>query len=334
MRESLLLPRLLARAKPEDLVTEMLAFLLERSAPLRSRFLSSIWPDGASETSADPDTILTQQTAQDGGRYDLHWEGPTHVVVVEVKLWAGFTERQPVDYVRQLLKDRRSKRKAFVLLSPSNREKSLRQKAAELLGAARLAPVTWEREIGIVGSCRLVSMTWTKVDEWLGAIAAEELDALERRYLHEVSAVTQLFEHRFGPPLGQSSGKTLGTHLRDLGAVIWMAQEHLKSLGVEVGNLGAGDHEGLYSGFYITSADRVQAWFGLWALPWSQFGNTPLWLHGKGSAGQWLRGRAGDNARALSPRAKDIVAPVPVDPTSWDNTRDGVLAFLEAIFVR
>ncbi len=115
-----LLLRLLGRPKPEDQVTESLAFLIEYCPEFRRGFAQLIWKDeGKGEIGNEsPISCDTQQGTDKGdGRYDLKWVDKNFVVVIESKIDAKWTDDQPGKYLGELDVPKRDKN-ALVVIAP------------------------------------------------------------------------------------------------------------------------------------------------------------------------------------------------------------------------
>jgi len=88
---------------PENLATEALAFMLT-SSPTAARALDRRFAAAGVPIPADL-RWQTQETVDDNGRPDLVGRDAVdvHRVIIEAKFWAGFTEKQPLSYLKQLL---------------------------------------------------------------------------------------------------------------------------------------------------------------------------------------------------------------------------------------
>lgn len=91
--------------KPEDVATEALSYILSRSDGARRKFSQHL-EDRLSETAEvdldDRMRFSSQRGSGEGAIPDLWGQAPGQRVLVEVKFWAGFTDRQTEGYSESL----------------------------------------------------------------------------------------------------------------------------------------------------------------------------------------------------------------------------------------
>ena len=106
----------------EDLSTEALAYILNRSDAARTAFRELLQQGGAR---VSPICVVQTQVVEEGGErpdlVGLDYEGKEHVLM-EAKFDALLTKDQPVNYLRYLPKDRGS---ALLVVAPRRRLESL-----------------------------------------------------------------------------------------------------------------------------------------------------------------------------------------------------------------
>lgn len=164
----------------EDVATESLAFLLNRSAAARQAFGAVFHASGFSFEAAD--LVFRTQRASTGVRPDI--SGITAEqelgLLVEGKFWAGFTEAQPVEYIRILEQEGRPG-SGLAFLVPYDR---LAVAWAELLRRLAAAGVTFTPFSTAAGTNRpslrtdtgihMMIASWEQIDAQLEpAVAAE-----------------------------------------------------------------------------------------------------------------------------------------------------------------
>jgi hypothetical protein len=122
-------------AQPENLATESLNYVLNRSVVARRAFLRYLAQVGIEATDL---SLQTQASGSDNAIPDLVGTDAAGqpVVIVEAKFWAGLTPNQPVTYLRRLPEDASS---AVLFLAPAMRFATL---WPELLQRCKVAGMT------------------------------------------------------------------------------------------------------------------------------------------------------------------------------------------------
>lgn len=152
-----------AITQKENVATEAVAFILNRSAPARAALhaqIAMLLGDVAPIS-----RIATQTAVGVESRPDLllHGDGGDVLGYVEAKFWAALTNAQPLEYVKRLSAGTGG---VLVLLAPERRLPTLRAEVLERVHA--LAPVVTEHCVTL-GSCRSrgrSSTTSTFRDGW------------------------------------------------------------------------------------------------------------------------------------------------------------------------
>src|SRR5436309_1490815 len=137
MSDTVLAHVVAAFPQKENLGTEALAFIMNRSAPAREAIRRKI-----AEVVGDLPVIarvVTQPAVGDESRPDLILLGHSGETIgfIEAKFWAGLTPSQPVEYIRRLA----DHGGVLVMLAPEQRLATLR---AEVMERCRKADLTMD----------------------------------------------------------------------------------------------------------------------------------------------------------------------------------------------
>ncbi|MFI5398091.1 MAG: hypothetical protein ACHQ9S_21350 [Candidatus Binatia bacterium] len=272
------LPRVAARSKPEDSLTEAVAHLLEFAGGLRDRFQACLWP-GSDESVESK--LWTQRGGEAGGIVDIRWlldgNPDGRRAIVECKLNARFTDNQPTAYLAELAKRTKG---VFVLLAPSVRLRDLCEEAVvRLRSTPAFQKAIWEKPdretkgyLGRAADIQLVALPWVTLSRWCRE-AATHCEGRLRYQLEETAAVMDTHDHSFGLPPNPSQQASIAREILDFQYLVRHARAVVSEMsGVEAHSLQAKNGEGLSYGFNITvqraatTGDPLWFWFGLWFL--------------------------------------------------------------------
>jgi hypothetical protein len=280
-----LFAEMMARSKPEDMLTEMLAFLLREDEAFRRVLAARIWPDDDLDPGVE---VTTQVGCLDDGRVDLEWRARQGLCIVEAKIWAPFTDGQPLAYVKTLAASG-TIQPVLLLIGPERRREEIQREVQQRLQGADFL-VTWKGPEASAGSTRLLWLSWKKVLEALGGDPViERLRVYRHEFRH---AVGSRAEYQYGEVPVDVGDRSFGKFLRDMTELVYQVQARLVQQGIDAGSCAGGAEGGVYYGFYLPGA-RGRLWFGLWSRPWDELGKGPLWIQGKGRAAEWLGGEPG-----------------------------------------
>jgi hypothetical protein len=268
----------------EDVATDALAYILESSSAANNgmrKLLRGLIPDL-------PALTFRTQEAEGTIRPDMWgYDGPELRVFLENKFWAGLTDNQPVNYLKELAKC--SKQSALLVVAPHVRRHTL---WAELQRRMSDAGITCEDNgdsAGIEYSARtsmgpMVALTsWDNILSLLEHESADDLEA--RGDLVQLRSLCDAADIDAFAPLSREE-------ITDQRTPALILQ--LSSICEDVSNLGISesviDHKGTRPqasseriGRYTYMATdgevdkRAGAWIGIHFRLWKQHGVTPLW---------------------------------------------------------
>ena len=268
----------------EDVATDALAYILESSSAANNgmrKLLRGLIPDL-------PALTFRTQEAEGTIRPDMWgYDGPELRVFLENKFWAGLTDNQPVNYLKELAKC--SKQSALLVVAPHTRRHTL---WAELQRRMSDAGITCEDNgdsAGIEYSARtsmgpMVALTsWDNILSLLEHESADDLEA--RGDLVQLRSLCDAADIDAFSPLSREEI----TDQRIPALVL-----ELSSIWQDVTNLGAS--EGVLNVAKLrpqASSERIGrytfmaadlaleklpgVWLGIHFKLWKKHGNTPLW---------------------------------------------------------
>jgi hypothetical protein len=268
----------------EDVATDALAYILESSSAANNgmrKLLRGLIPDL-------PALTFRTQEAEGTIRPDMWgYDGPELRVFLENKFWAGLTDNQPVNYLKELAKC--SKQSALLVVAPHTRRHTL---WAELQRRMSDAGITCEDNgdsAGIEYSARtsmgpMVALTsWDNILSLLEHESADDLEA--RGDLVQLRSLCDAADIDAFSPLSREeiTDQRIPSLVLELSSIC----EEVSNLGVSEGVI---DHKGTrpqasserigrYT--YMATDHEVEklpgAWLGIHFRLWKKHGITPLW---------------------------------------------------------
>lgn len=266
----------------EDLATEALAFILERSATAAKAFedLIQLGVPGLSDLS-----YRTQDGTQDGGFVDLVGTDPNgvRVLLVEAKFWAGLTGNQPVAYLRALPANRNA---ALIILCPADRIPSLWHECRRLLDEAGVRMPTSRSVVGDYRVSKVAEqhvfgmLSWNTVLNRLQA----DLDAAgerDRADVRQLMGLAGKMDRESFLPLKQSElDPNVGRRVHQYAKMVDDVVRKLERDGfVSTKGLSTGGSQGSY-GRFLHMADHY-CFFHFSPRQWYRTADCPLWLNVK-----------------------------------------------------
>lgn len=270
-------------AEYENVATEGLLYIV-RSVPKAKRALVELFR--SAEPGLSNELEFVSQDGEGVTRPDLAGTGPDRrrEVFVEIKFWAGFTEQQPVEYVRRLAQSERGT--LLVVVVPEARAPTVWSELERRLVAAGVAPNALATPAGFVALAqtelgpRLALTTWAKVLTCLSYAVAD--DAQGKADLEQLRSLCDAADREAFVPFTPAQ-------LSDQGVPNWIVQ--LSDLVRDVVASGRArdllnldglraTHNWRRAGAYVRlgGAQSIGAWFGLDFGAWRKFGRTPIWL--------------------------------------------------------
>jgi hypothetical protein len=265
----------------ENIATEALAYIVQTNDRARGgllKMLRGVKPDL-------PNLSFQTQQSEDNKRPDM-WglDSVKPCVFIENKFWAGFTENQPVEYIK-LLATHHSDGLLLMVVPASRQESSWR----EMLKRLDEADIDWEEYKASADIPRVVKTetgplmaltTWPKLLQSIDDELSDEPQA--RNDLIQLKALCETAESDAFIPLSAAelTNQRLPAMLIQLVNVIKRVHEIGLTEGFfsSQGVAAASTYErvGRYVKFPLSSG--VSAWLGLPFILWQKHGGTPLWL--------------------------------------------------------
>jgi len=271
---------------PENLATEALCYILNRSTAANEAFIRLISQTGAKlppilrfETQIrDVDETVKDEAIPDLAGVDS--EGKT-VLIGEAKFWAGLTDNQPVTYLQRL-----SKMSAAILLfiAPSKRFSTLwpelvRRSRSAKLQIGQSSFVLKDFEAVTVGNNSILALvSWRAIiNSMLAAVQTDgDADAL--------SDITQLQglcdrmdETAFLPIQAEELTASIGTRIvQYCDLVDELTDKLVESDGASTKGLNRTHWKGAYVASFVIRKHGYQIQFN--AHYWREYSMTPLWL--------------------------------------------------------
>ncbi len=265
----------------ENIATEALAYLVQTNERAREgllKMLRGIKPDL-------PSIIFQTQHSEDDKRPDM-WglDGGHLCILIENKFWAGFTENQPVEYIKMLASH--NKEGILLVVVPAAREDSAWR---EMLKRLKESAIDYETENPTADIPMLVKTelgpllaltSWTKLLRSIDDELADEPQA--RNDLFQLRALSETAENDAFIPISAAelTNQRFPALILQLGDVVTkvhevgLTEELFSSEGVAAASTS--ERIGRYVKF--PRAANVCAWLGISLILWQKHGGSPLWL--------------------------------------------------------
>ncbi len=265
----------------ENIATEALAYLVQTNDRARGgllKMLRGIKPDL-------PNISFQTQQAEDNKRPDM-WglDGGRLCMLIENKFWAGFTENQPVEYIKLLASHQ--KEGILLMVVPAAREDSAWREMLKRLNESAIGYEEQKATADIpllvkTGLGPLLALTsWTKllrsIDDELADEPQARNDLIQLRALSETAesdafvpiSAAELTNQRFPALILQLVNVIIKVH------EVGLTEGLFSSDGVAAASTF--ERIGRYVKF--PRAVNVCAWFGVSLILWQKHGRSPLWL--------------------------------------------------------
>ena len=282
----------------EDVATDALAYVLQSSESARRgimKLLRGIVP-------SLPSLLFRTQEMEGAIRPDLWGFSETEpCLFVENKFWAGLTDNQPVEYLKQL--GRYTQPSVLLVIAPAAREHTLWRELTRRLSDAGMVFVEKDASVGIARCVTTEAGPVLALTSWNNVLAAMEHEAAAddpaaRSDLIQLRALCDAADIDAFVPVSKEdiSDQRVPAFVMQLvslvqGAVDYAVGESI--LSVEgLRPQASWDRIGRYASLFIDA--RIGVWIGVHFGLWKLHGTTPLWiLFYEGRFGQ------GENARKL-----------------------------------
>jgi hypothetical protein len=321
---------------PENLATEALNYILERSPAARRAMVDIAFPSMPLDDRARLTlTFRTQVTDADGSIPDLvGFDGDQReVLIIEAKFWAGLTNNQPATYLKRLPTDRNA---TLLVVAPSLRFETI---WPELIRRAGVSTTPSEEDKSRTNGVRTVRVGRPSASEqlmmlvsWsliLGAIDSAVGASDDRAVLEDVRQLYSLCAR-------QDTDAFLPIQSRELSEVspkrLWQYIKLVDDLHQMMVARGMTNTDGLKftphklgQGYYIRFS-WCYAYLHTDLMKWSMLRETPIWLTLYGPT--W-KGGADMVREKLRPLINAKPSRALRDPSQWKRNLVAVPLFLK-----
>ena len=277
---------------PENIAVEALGHILSTS-PAAVRALEDVLQTGGSEVGKIAQ-VRTQDSDEEGGRPDLAGRDAdgTKRMLIEAKFWAGLTERQPVKYLKHLLKQ--DQPSVLLFVAPAKRFEPLWNELCRLVKAADLELVPGQTEEAnlrsavVDGKCRLMLTSWATLLDRMASRASTAGESPTESDIQQLRGLAdQMDDDAFLPLRPEELGPEFPRRLANFRKLVDDVIDCLEQEGLaeRSGNLSNMQTE--YGRHLLLSRSGAGTWFGLDYDKWSKVRDTPLWLYLHDGNGGW-----------------------------------------------
>jgi hypothetical protein len=267
---------------PENLATEAVAFIVNRSPAMREALTRLV---GRTGIELPPLTRFLSQAGDDKGNIpDLVGLDTTGAerLFIENKFWAGLTENQPAGYIERLTAEGGA---ILVFVVPSKRlpivwtelASSAMNRGPHLPNPEQLAgDLLFAR---LTSSTALVATTWNAVLGSLEDAARSSGETSAAADIAQLRSLCDVMDNEAFLPVRMEELTNLEVPRRLIGLadLIPNLSHHAVALGIA--NLkGLNPTHGWYSAGRYLRIGQAVAWLGVNHQNWSRYGITPLWI--------------------------------------------------------
>lgn len=269
---------------PENIAVEALGHILSTS-PAAVRALEDVLQTGGAEV-GEIAQVQTQASDAEGSRPDLAGRDADgrKRMLIEAKFWAGLTERQPVTYLKHLLKQ--DQPSVLLFIAPAKRVESLSlwNELCRLVKAADLELVLGQteganpRSAVVDGKCHLMLTSWaTLLDRMVSRANTAGESHTECDIQQLLGLAEQMDKEAFLPLRPDELGPEFPRRLINLENLVADVIERLEQKELAVDKSNISQSHTTYGRYLKFSG--AGAWFGLDHNKWVKVRDTPLWLY-------------------------------------------------------
>jgi hypothetical protein len=268
-------------SSPENLATESLAFILNRSTVAMNGFRNLL--STYQITIPASITIETQSTGADASTPDMVGKDNQGNILFlgETKFWAGLTDNQPVSYLHRLME---TGGQALVVISPEIRMPTLwaelihRVAKAELLYARPTGDETNRYQIVIETQVKMILVSWRMILNAIRHQLENENEVTMLSNLDQLRGLCDRMDTTAFLPL--TSEEITGTAPRRIQQYYDIIDEVIEKLRAEkIASLGGYKATGSRVGYcrYMKIANQA-CQLAVFFFLWDQFYSTPFWF--------------------------------------------------------
>jgi hypothetical protein len=268
--------------RPENLATEAVAFIVNRSAAMREALRRLVGRTGIELPLLA--RFRSQAGDEQGNIPDLVGLDPMGAerLLIENKFWAGLTENQPAGYLERLPADGGA---VLVFVVPRKRlpivwtelASSATNRATRLPDPERLdGDLLFAR---LTSSTAIAATTWNAVLDSLDDVARAAGDTSAAADIAQLRSLCDVMDSEAFLPVRIEELTNLEVPRRLIGLA-----DLARDLGQQAEALGIADRKGLnpthgwYSAGRYLRIGSAGAWLGIDHEKWSRYGITPLWI--------------------------------------------------------
>lgn len=269
-------------AHPENLATESLNYILNRSTATRRAFIK-VLAHQSGTTLSDDLTFQTQQGGDDAAIPDLVGfdSAGRPNIIAEAKFWAGLTDAQPVTYLGRL---RQQGGNLLIFVAPSRRFSTLWPELLRRCNAKGIALKTHERVSGefLTASTedgRVLALTsWRSLLAFLRSAAEAAQEVTTASDIGQLAGFCQHEdEEAFLPMRAQELGSAIGQRIVQFCSIVDdVTNLAVEKAGASLKGLRATAAAGWYGRYF--SMDEYGFLLSVDANRWSKLRETPIWL--------------------------------------------------------
>jgi len=266
---------------PENLATEALCFILNRSQVANESFIHLISQTGAVlpsmlkfDTQADSNNSIPDLRGKDSSGKEIF--------IGEAKFWAGLTDNQPVVYLERLKKSSGS---ILLFIAPSKRFSTLWTELVRRCKEANLQP---KQTGSAVNNFEIVSFddnsilaltSWRTIINTLRAAVEATGDKESLSDIVQLQGLCEkMDEQAFLPLRSEELTSNIGKRIVQYGNLIDEIKNKLIEENIIKRNTTSGSTADIYVRYAYTKVGEYQFNIQFNANLWSKYRETPLWL--------------------------------------------------------
>lgn len=265
----------------EDVATDVLSFILHTSENARNGILKLLRGVAVDM----PDLRFRTQQTEGSIRPDMWgFDVADPRVYIENKFWAGLTDNQPVNYLKQLAEYKQPT--VLLVVVPAAREQTLWRELMHRLDDAEIEITDQQTAAGIVQSVTTKNGPILALTSWSRLLSVLELETADdkgaRNDLIQLRALCDAADNQAFIPIStaMTTDQRTPAFILQLNLVVQASVDlavtqsivNLKGLRPQA----SWDRIGRYIRF--PGEKDIGAWIGIRFDLWNQIGGTPLWL--------------------------------------------------------
>ena len=267
----------------ENVAVEALGYILSNSEAARTALADAVKDGGIDFGSID--RVETWEIGDEGAIPDLVcFDGDdSQNVLIEAKFWAGLTEKQPNQYIKQLREKRQNRPAVLLFIAPRARLEllwpELRDRAREEFNVCAVSDSGLVRSASIDSDLHhLQLISWADLLDRLGKAACGVDDNVAAADIRQLRGLTDRMDGGTYLPIRPEDLRSeSATHMLDLAQLVDDATYYAKQNSwIDTAGLNAAPGATGYGRFIRIGG--IDTWFGIHLRGWAKHHDTPLWL--------------------------------------------------------